>query len=86
MRPIIVALLLTTLLLAAGPMGGMGHGAQANPVNLAQAVAKLKNVSPETRTCLGCHVQYTPGIVADWLRSKMAHMTPSNGVEKARTG
>ncbi len=74
----IIALLLSALILAAGPMGGpMGHGAQAQPVNLAEVVAKLPNVSAETRTCLGCHVQYTPGIVADWLKSKMAHMTPA---------
>jgi hypothetical protein len=55
----------------------MGTTPAANTINLLDAIAKLKNVSPQTKTCLSCHVQVTPGIVADWLRSKMAHVTPA---------
>ncbi len=51
-------------------------------INLRQEIAKLKNVSPRTRACLNCHVIYTPGIVADWLRSKHAHITPAEAWKK----
>jgi hypothetical protein len=84
-KGVLAALLLTGLVLAM-PMGGMGGPAnapmQANTVNLMQAVNQLKNVSPQTQSCLSCHVQYTPGIVADWLRSKMAHVTPAQAWKK----
>jgi len=78
----LVALILTAALLAMPP--GMVNKApgMANTINLMQAINQLKNVSPETQSCLSCHVQYTPGIVADWLRSKMAHMTPAQAWRK----
>ncbi len=37
----------------------------------------LKNVSPQSRACIACHVQVTPGIVYDWLNSKHAHNVPA---------
>ncbi|ABU82135.1 multiheme c-type cytochrome [Ignicoccus hospitalis] len=82
MRGALLALLLATALLAM-PMGHMmAHDEMANTVNLQEAVAKLKNVSPQTKTCLSCHISVTPGIVADWLKSKMAHVTPAEAWQK----
>jgi hypothetical protein len=84
-KGVLAALVLAGLVLAM-PMGGMGGPAaapmQANTINLMQAINQLKNVSPQTQSCLSCHVQYTPGIVADWLRSKMAHVTPAQAWKK----
>jgi nitrate/TMAO reductase-like tetraheme cytochrome c subunit len=54
----------------------------ANTINLQEAVAKLTNVSPQTKTCLSCHISVTPGIVADWLKSRMAHITPAQAWQK----
>ncbi len=59
---------------AQGPQGKAM--AQAN-MSLAKELQELLNsdkVSPQTKTCIQCHIQYTPGIVYDWLRSKHAHM------------
>ncbi len=42
----------------------------------------LEKASPETRQCVACHVTYTPFIVMDWLRSKMAWKTPSEGLKE----
>ena len=51
-----------------------------------EAVAKLDEAlelaSPETKQCVACHLQYTPFIVTDWLRSKMAWSTPATFLEK----
>jgi len=81
MRSALVALFLAAALLAM-PMGGPMNQAMAKTLNLQQAVEHLKNVSPQTRTCLSCHISVTPGIVADWLRSKMAHVTPAQAWQK----
>ncbi len=52
-------------------------------INIQEEVEKLADrLSPQSRTCLSCHVRYTPGIVADWLTSKHAHTTPSEAWEK----
>ncbi len=78
-RSAVLALLLTAALLAMPMAPGMEA---SKTLNIAQAVAQLKNVSPQTKTCLSCHVSVTPGIVADWLRSKMAHVTPAQAWQK----
>ena len=39
----------------------------------------LEKASPETKQCISCHITYTPFIVMDWLRSKMAWITPAEG-------
>ncbi len=73
-RSAVLVLLLTAALLAMPMAPGMEA---SKTLNLAEAIAHLKNVSPQTKTCLSCHISVTPGIVADWLRSKMAHITPA---------
>ncbi len=40
---------------------------------LQQALAKA---SPQTKTCVGCHLQVTPDIVMQWASSKHAKATP----------
>jgi len=41
-------------------------------------------VSEETSACLGCHKEYTPGIVEDWLRSRHSKTMPTVAMKKAR--
>jgi len=55
-------------------------------VVFAQTVKKEKAapISDETSSCLGCHKSYTPGIVADWLKSAHAKTTPLAAMKKAR--
>ena len=49
-------------------------------VPAAQAAAP---VSDDTQTCLDCHVQVTPGIVADWQASRHAAATPAQAMKKS---
>ena len=39
--------------------------------------------SPPTKTCIGCHSNFTPGIVQDWLRSRHAQITPGEALKKS---
>jgi hypothetical protein len=39
-------------------------------------------VSDKTETCLDCHRLVTPGIVADWEKSKHAQITPKEALKK----
>lgn len=41
-----------------------------------------KNISNQTKQCIGCHKQYTPSIVYDWLKSRHAKTTPEEGIKK----
>ncbi|MCX7770594.1 MAG: cytochrome c family protein, partial [Proteobacteria bacterium] len=41
-----------------------------------------KNTSSQTRQCIGCHKQFTPSIVYDWLKSRHAKSTPEEGIKK----
>ena len=40
------------------------------------------NVSEETQACLGCHETVTPGIVADWKKSRHATVSPEEALKK----
>ncbi len=40
------------------------------------------NISEDTQECLECHVQVTPGIVADWKRSRHARVTLAEALKK----
>jgi hydroxylamine dehydrogenase len=42
--------------------------------------ASRTQVSTETQTCIDCHEQYTPGIVADWRTSRHAASTPTEAM------
>ena len=54
-------------------------------INIQEEINKIRNkLSPQTQSCLSCHVRYTPGIVADWLRSKHAHVTPEEAWKKPK--
>ncbi len=39
-------------------------------------------ISEATKTCLGCHENVTPGIVADWQKSHHATVTPAEAIKK----
>lgn len=45
-------------------------------------VPKGPAVSSETEACIGCHEQVTPGIVADWRKSRHAVTLPSDALRK----
>ncbi len=38
--------------------------------------------SPATRACIGCHINFTPGIVKDWLESRHSRTTPGAAINK----
>jgi len=40
-------------------------------------------LSEATETCLGCHLFSTPGIVADWMESLHANVTPKEALDKS---
>lgn len=40
-------------------------------------------LSNDTRACIGCHQEVTPGIVADWRASRHARVTPAQALEQA---
>jgi hydroxylamine dehydrogenase len=48
-----------------------GSGAAAEPV-----------VSSASQDCIACHVTVTPGIVADWKKSRHARVTPAEALNK----
>ena len=39
--------------------------------------------SGPTQDCIGCHASVTPGIVADWKRSRHARVTPAEALQKS---
>src|SRR4030042_1588927 len=39
--------------------------------------------SEPTQGCIGCHVSVTPGIVADWEKSRHARVTPAEALKKS---
>jgi hypothetical protein len=41
------------------------------------------SLSPQTKTCIGCHSNFTPGIVQDWLTSRHAKTIPSDAIKKS---
>ena len=52
-------------------------------VEVSKEVEALRpKISQETQVCLSCHVRVTPGIVADWLTSRHAHITPGEALSK----
>ncbi len=42
----------------------------------------LPPVSEETEMCIECHLDYTPGIVEDWRKSRHAAATPEEAAKK----
>ncbi len=42
-----------------------------------------EKISQETKTCIGCHEKYTPGIYKDWMVSRHAAVTPGEGMGKS---
>ncbi|KAF0182842.1 MAG: hydroxylamine oxidase [Nitrospirae bacterium] len=57
-------------------LAGFAGSADQKP---SQALAKI---SPETESCIGCHEQFTPGIVADWRKSRHAVTLPADALRK----
>ena len=46
------------------------------------AAKALPPVSEETEICIECHINYSPGIVEDWLKSRHAAVTPEDAMKK----
>jgi len=42
--------------------------------------AEPSQISADTEECIGCHSEVTPGIVADWQKSRHSHVTPAHGL------
>jgi hydroxylamine dehydrogenase len=42
-----------------------------------------EKMSPQTQSCIGCHNNYTPGIVKDWMKSRHAHTTPADALKES---
>lgn len=40
-------------------------------------------ISPQTKTCIGCHRNVTPGIVQDWLTSRHARTLPGEALKQS---
>ena len=47
-----------------------------------EELAEQPQLSPQTRTCLGCHSRYTPGIVQDWLSSRHSRTVPGQAITR----
>ena len=41
-------------------------------------------VSEETELCIECHINYSPGIIEDWLSSRHAAVTPDDAAKKSQ--
>ena len=39
-------------------------------------------ISPATKSCIACHEQVTPGIVADWRTSRHSRVVPAEAIKK----
>jgi hydroxylamine dehydrogenase len=63
--------LITTVLLAAVSV-------------LAASPSKNTFISDDTKNCLDCHREVSPGLVKDWENSRHAQMTPGEGLRRAR--
>ena len=78
MRRILMA---SILLLVVLPLTATGIVSAQAAVFGDELVAKLDEilksgkVSPQSQTCISCHLQYTPGIVYEWANSKHAVST-----------
>ena len=42
--------------------------------------AETAQISDATEECIGCHAEITPGIVADWQKSRHSYTTPAHGL------
>lgn len=54
----------------------------AGPAWADQANAQQAHPSEATQTCLDCHTVVTPGIVADWRKSRMARRTVAQALKE----
>jgi len=60
-----------------GPSPEMGQAA----VQKLKEIMSSDKVSQETKTCLSCHIQYTPGIVYQWIQSAHAQHPAKDAAE-----
>ena len=49
-----------------------GEGSAQSPLQLKQYRIE-RNISPDAKACIDCHATESPGIVADWSKSRHAH-------------
>ncbi|BEP17208.1 hypothetical protein PYJP_05600 [Pyrofollis japonicus] len=60
-----------------GPEPAMGEEA----VQKLNEIMNSNKISQQTKTCLSCHIQYTPGIVYQWLNSAHAQHPAKDAAE-----
>jgi hydroxylamine dehydrogenase len=48
------------------------------------SAAQVARVSEATQECIGCHSTVTPGLVADWKKSRHAQILPQEALKKAQ--
>ena len=78
---LVLLLVLTPLLIPSSQIKlsmAQGHSSPDMDALLEEALSKA---SPQTRECIQCHLQETPGIVYDWLGSEHAWSKPSDVLE-----
>ncbi|ABM81213.1 multiheme c-type cytochrome [Hyperthermus butylicus] len=79
-RLLLASIIVVTLLLSsAAPAFAAQFGDEL--VAKVQELMQSDKVSPQTKLCISCHIQYTPGIVYEWANSKHAMYTPAELAE-----
>ncbi len=80
---LVIALMFASPLAVAGAGGAVTvHAAEPESMPTPEDLqAALELASPETKQCIECHVDVTPGIVYDWLKSEHAWNVPANVAE-----
>lgn len=85
----VLALLLALALpaMAQAKAAAQKAGAKAAPAKQsAQAGQQTAPISEATQACLECHSYATPGIVADWERSRHSQISPAMALEADEAG
>jgi len=79
MKPKALVLVLAAMCALAGAAWAAAKSAPAAPAAKAEAAPRLSEAS---LACLECHAAATPGIVADWKRSRHARTSPAQALAR----
>ena len=74
---LILAVLLVVAIAAAIPAAAQEAVFGPELVKKYDELVKSGLISPETQTCIGCHIQVTPDVVWEWVNSAHAHNKPA---------
>ncbi|OMH40298.1 multiheme c-type cytochrome [Desulfurobacterium indicum] len=69
------------LLIAAFVVAGCQQSLNGNTTKVSEVKPRISNA---TQRCLGCHRIVTPGIVAQWEKSRHAHITMAEAMKKGK--